>query len=82
MSNSKEACALQELAVQLLLKQIDAPAWNQSFERYWQSLPKWGTLYSKENWLLDQDHLELLQDPYLVRSKKPCGCARAEQAGS
>ncbi len=59
---------LQELAVQLLSKQIEDPAWNQSFSRYFESLPAWGTLYSKEIWKLDPDHMALFQEPYLVRT--------------
>ena len=57
---------VQELSVQLLTKQIEDPAWNQSFARYFESLPAWGTLYSKEIWRQDPDHLALLQEPYLV----------------
>ena len=52
--------------MQLLLKQLEDPAWNKSFAPYFESLPEWGTLYSKEIWHLDPDHLELLQEPYLV----------------
>ena len=58
--------ALQELAVQLLTKQLEDPAWNQSFVPYWHSLPQWGTIYSKEIWHLDPDHIALFQEPYLV----------------
>lgn len=52
--------------MQLLSKQLENPAWNQSFEPYWQSLPKWGTIYSKEIWHLDPDHISMFQEPYLV----------------
>ncbi len=58
---------LQELAVHLLWRQLEHPAWNNSFEPYWQSLPKLGTTYSKENWLLEPEHTALFQEPYLVR---------------
>ena len=51
----------------LLWRQLEYPAWNQSFEPYWQSLPKWGTIYSKENWLIEPEHTALFQEPYLVR---------------
>ena len=52
--------------MQLLSKQIEDPAWNQSFARYFESLPAWETLYSKEIWSMDPDHMALLQEPYLV----------------
>lgn len=54
--------------MQLLTKQLEDPAWNQSFARYFESLPAWGTLYSKEIWHLDSDHMALFQEPYLVRA--------------
>ena len=65
---------LQELAVQLLWRQLEYPEWNKTFEPYWNSLPKWGTIYSKENWLIDPDHLALFQEPYLVRPQDRSEC--------
>lgn len=65
---------LQELAVQLLWRQLEYPEWNKTFEPYWNSLPKWGTIYSKENWLIDPDHLALFQEPYLVIPLKKSDC--------
>lgn len=61
---------LQELAVQLLTKQLEDPAWNQSFVPYFESLPRWGTLYSKEIWHLDPDHIALFQEPYLASARR------------
>ena len=66
--------ALQELAVQLLWRQLEYPEWNRTFEPYWNSLPQWGTIYSKENWNLDPDHLALFQEPYLVRPQNTGDC--------
>ena len=58
--------------MQLLTKQLEDPAWNQSFARYFESLPAWGTLYSKEIWHQDPDHMALFQEPYLVRACHTC----------
>lgn len=60
--------------MQLLWRQLEYPEWNRTFEPYWKSLPQWGTIYSKENWNLDPDHLALFQEPYLVRPQNTGDC--------
>lgn len=66
MSELEVNLVLQELAVNLLQRQLSDPKWNASFEPYWKSLPEKGTLYSKENWRIDPQHLDLFQDNFLV----------------
>ncbi len=55
---------VQENTVNLLRQQRDNPEWNASMLPYWESLPGFGGILTKEN--MPTDALHLLQDPVLA----------------
>ncbi|CAL5225405.1 g8216 [Coccomyxa viridis] len=54
----------EENTVSLLRQQRDNPEWNASLIPYWESLPGFGGILTKEN--MPTDALHLLQDPVLA----------------